>query len=124
MTHRSEGPFSPERLSLEEAYPDVETMELTVTRSAAAGSSIFEPSPRKFTEKTVGEYIPCLNPACSKEGFRFGRVLADMYRTRQTRREWLAPCEGKERIGKTTRPCNESWDVVAEVTYLEAAATT
>jgi hypothetical protein len=65
MTHGSEGPFSPESVSLQEAYPDVETIKLTVTRSAAAGSSIFEPSPRNYTERTGGEYIPCLNPACS-----------------------------------------------------------
>ena len=103
--------------SFKEKYPQIEDIEMTVTEISFERP---DDQPHVYTTREPpGPYFGCSNRQCQEGGFSMWDILDGMVRDRTTSSEIEKECPGHERIGRSKRPCDHSFDITIELKYIQ-----
>jgi hypothetical protein len=111
-------PFFGEKVSFRRAFPQVESVFITVEDSEIGSTG--KPNIMYYSEDSVGEFHDCTAPCCYKGGIRIGSFLRDMVEQRKDEASIARDCCGKlasPQGRKTYGRCNHFFRVTAKITY-------
>ena len=114
---RRSSPVYGEKVSFEEALPEIESLTVEVEEIGRGVGSI---STKRVYTKPVGEYIDCSNSLCYNDGFSIGKILRKMVRVGETDLETTELCQGYEGSPKGKRKygaCMNSFGVKVHIDY-------
>lgn len=109
--------------SFEEAFPDIEDVQVEVTESE---DMIWAKNPETlvYTKQHLpGEFINCSNTLCYSGGVSVGEILRNMVRNKQTETEVSSKCRGYEGSPKgkrKSRSCMHHFRIKVELKYKNA----
>lgn len=119
--------FGGELAPFKEAQPEIKALNVTVRQE---GRFPVEPGLKSYAytlEHPPGEWVSCGNPRCTGRtadtgrGFAIGKEIWRMSNNRETRKEGVARCEGKEGRTPHAEPCLCGYRYVIEIEYVDLA---
>jgi hypothetical protein len=106
-----------QRVSFDEAFPIVETVDLEVTETNH-GYPIGQATRR--TKLTFQKFVDCTNPSCKDGGIDVARILGEMVNERKTNSPIDQKCQGQEKVSRQSyRSCMHGFIGELTVTYKE-----
>ena len=103
------------RVPFLEAFPEVETLEISVTEHG------YQPlGTTHMTQERVYPVVDCTNPVCAHGGIRVEPMLRQAIRSRETTIDESSLCVGYEGSPKgriRRRKCLHSFEVKGSITY-------
>ncbi|OQB79347.1 MAG: hypothetical protein BWX88_04882 [Planctomycetes bacterium ADurb.Bin126] len=111
-----------EKVSFAQAFPEIDSIRVTVTEDGYGVTAGY--NTRTYSTSSIGEYVNCSNSLCYNGGFDLGSIIRQIVRERRTHAEEHRACQGYEGSPKGRRryrSCINSFEIVVDITYKEAA---
>jgi hypothetical protein len=102
---------SEKTVSFEEAFPAVQSLEMTVEESGPGNAGL---GVRRFHRRSFREFINCSNVACAGKGFAAGELLRHLSTHRESFARQMVKCQSQTESGT---PCSNTFLVEIKVTY-------
>lgn len=126
-TNQPRSMFGGDLAPFKEAQPEITALKVTVRQE---GHYPVEPNLKNYgytLEHPPGEWVSCGNPRCTGRtadtgrGFAIGKQIWMMSKNRETRKEGVALCQGREGRTPSAGPCLCGYRFAIEIDYLDVA---
>jgi hypothetical protein len=111
MTNNRFSPFG--YSSFDKVFPTIDEIEVKVKEE---GDGFHYLSAEKvYYKNQIGDYIPCRNTLCGKQGFNVRNIIQDMVDNNETEKSDYKKCTGYEKSAK--RDCYNHFNVEVNIKY-------
>lgn len=109
--------FAGKPTTFEEAFPEIEEIEIRGTEGSLGSADKIEFS---LNKDNINHFPSCSNRLCKNGGYlyKFNNLIAEMYHKKETSKEKLIVCKGHENMGRgQTRTCCNSINLKIKIKY-------